>query len=273
MALAGLYWCGRNHRLLTRPTRRMVAENVRPIFAIAWPAILTNVATPVGNAYITAALAPFGDEAVAAWAVIGRVIPVAFGPLFALTGAVGPIFGQNLGARKFDRLRTTLRDSLLLILIYVLAVWIIMALGREAIASGFGLTAAGRSIVEFFCLVSAGSFMFLGALFVSNAAFNNLGAPLFSTVFNWGRATLGTIPFVWAGARLMGPNGVILGQSVGFRCLRHRRNGVRLPAAGEDPRIRQCDAAGPCAASGGGGDAAPVLPPGCGRHRPVILAA
>ncbi|WP_043879440.1 MATE family efflux transporter [Azorhizobium caulinodans] len=215
MAIAGLYWCGKHHRLLTRPTRRMIAENFRPIASIAWPAILTNVATPVGNAYVTSALAPFGDEAVAAWAVIGRVIPVAFGPLFALTGAVGPIFGQNLGAGRYDRLRTTLRDSLLLILCYVLLVWLAMALGRGSIASGFGLTDAGRGIVEFFCLVSAGSFMFLGALFVSNAAFNNLGAPLFSTLFNWGRATLGTVPFAWAGGQLMGPNGVILGQSLG----------------------------------------------------------
>lgn len=215
MAGAGLYWCARRHRLLVRPTLAMLVEQVRPISAIAIPAILTNVATPVGNAYVTSALAPYGDGAVAAWAVIGRIIPVAFGPLFALTGAVGPIFGQNIGAGRFDRLRMTLKDSLLLTLAYVGTVWVILALGRNGISAVFGLTAEGQGIVAFFCLFSAGSFMFLGALFVSNAAFNNLGAPLLSTGFNWGRATLGTIPFVWAGGRLMGPDGVILGQSLG----------------------------------------------------------
>ncbi len=215
MAVVGLTWCARRHRLLVAPTWAMLTEQIRPISGIAVPAILTNIATPVGNAYVTAALAPFGDGAVAAWAVIGRIIPVAFGPLFALTGAVGPIFGQNMGAGRFDRLRATLKDSLILTLAYVGTVWVILALGRNLIPSVFGLTAEGQGIVSFFCLVSAGSFMFLGALFVSNAAFNNLGAPLLSTVFNWGRATLGTIPFVWAGGRLMGPDGVILGQSLG----------------------------------------------------------
>jgi len=49
---------------------------------------------------------------------------------------------------------------------------------------------------------------------VANAAFNNLGHPLLSTLFNWGRATLGTIPFVTLGAR-HGPPGILLGQAAG----------------------------------------------------------
>jgi hypothetical protein len=48
-------------------------------------------------------------------------------------------------------------------------------------------------------------------LFAANAAFNNLDYAFLSTLFNWGRATLGTIPFVTLGAHYMGPEGVILG--------------------------------------------------------------
>jgi hypothetical protein len=53
-----------------------------------------------------------------------------------------------------------------------------------------------------------------GALFVANAAFNNLGYPVLSTVFNWGRASLGTIPFVTYGA-YFGPVGLLVGQAAG----------------------------------------------------------
>jgi hypothetical protein len=49
---------------------------------------------------------------------------------------------------------------------------------------------------------------------VANAAFNNLGHPLLSTAFNWGRATLGNIPFVTIGAH-WGPRGVLIGQALG----------------------------------------------------------
>ena len=58
------------------------------------------------------------------------------------------------------------------------------------------------------------AFFFVGALFVANTAFNNLGRPLLSTGFNWARATLGTIPFAWYGSQ-WGPIGVLAGQAAG----------------------------------------------------------
>ncbi|WP_041782449.1 MATE family efflux transporter [Ancylobacter novellus] len=215
MAAYGLYAVVRVHGLAERPSLKGLLTDLAPLSAIAVPAILTNVATPVGNAYVTYALAPHGDAAVAAWAVIGRLIPVAFGPLFALTGAIGPVIGQNVGALRYDRVRQAIRDSLKLTLGYVLLVWLVMALARHPIATVFGLSPEGEALVEFFCLFAAGAYIFFGALFVANAAFNNLGAPLLSTLFNWGRATLGTIPFVWAGGHFFGAIGVIAGQALG----------------------------------------------------------
>jgi Na+-driven multidrug efflux pump len=45
----------------------------------------------------------------------------------------------------------------------------------------------------------------------ANAAFNNLGMPLLSTLFSWGRATLGTIPLAFVGAHYAGPKGALVG--------------------------------------------------------------
>ena len=69
-------------------------------------------------------------------------------------------------------------------------------------------------MVRAFCSWLCASFFFAGALFVANAAFNNLGRPLWSTGFNWARATLGTIPFAWWGAQY-GPVQVLAGQAAG----------------------------------------------------------
>ncbi len=66
---------------------------------IALPAILTQFATPIGQAYVTRAMAAFGEDAVAGMAIVGRMTPVAFGVIFALSGAIGPIIGQNFGRR------------------------------------------------------------------------------------------------------------------------------------------------------------------------------
>ena len=50
---------------------------------------------------------------------------------------------------------------------------------------------------------------------MANTAFNNLGFPILATVFNWGRATLGTIPFVTLGAHRWGPEGGYAGVIAG----------------------------------------------------------
>ena len=203
------------HGLIRMPGRRRLLAMFRPFFAIGLPAVLTQVATPVGNAYVTAQIARFGDDAVAGWAIIGRLTPLAFGVIFALSGAVGPILGQNFGARRYDRLISTMRDSLMVTIVYVLVVWGLLAVFAGPIATLFGATGEARELVIFFCYFAAGSFLFNGAIFVASAAFNNLGYPTYSTVFNWGRSTLGVIPFVWLGAQLYGAEGVIAGWGLG----------------------------------------------------------
>jgi len=211
----GIYGSHFVHRLVALPNRERLVAAAGPFFAIGVPAVLTQVATPVGNAYVTAEIARFGDSAVAGWAIIGRIIPVAFGVIFALSGAVGPIIGQNFGARRFDRLTSTVRDSLTVTIVYVLALWALLALFSGPIAALFGAAGLARELIIFFCLFVAGSFLFDGAIFVSSAAFNNLGYPAYSTVFNWGRSTLGVIPFAWAGAHYFGAEGVLAGRGLG----------------------------------------------------------
>ena len=158
---------------------------------------------------------PFGDQAVAASAIIGRVIPVAFGMIFALAGSVGPIIGQNYGARKFDRVKQTLNNGLMFSAVYTTITSILLFIFRHHIAEAFNASGRTVDLVVYFCTFIAISWAFAGALFVSNAAFNNLGRPNLSTWFNWGRATLGTIPFATAGAWMAGPEGILIGTAIG----------------------------------------------------------
>jgi putative MATE family efflux protein len=215
MVLAGAYGLVRVHHLFAWPSMAFVTREFRPFMAIGLPAVLTQIATPVGNTYVTATMAAFGDDAVAGWAVIQRIIPVAFGLLFAMSGAIGPIIGQNFGAQRFDRVQSTLRDALKLTLVYVLAIWVVLAVFGGPIADLFRATPEARGLIVFFCIFVAGSFLFNGALFVANAAFNNLGYAFYSTALNWGRSTLGVIPFVWLGQRWYGAQGAMAGYGLG----------------------------------------------------------
>lgn len=192
-----------------------IVRDLRPISAIAIPAMLANVATPVGSAYVTRAMAEFGDAAVAGMAIIGRVTPIAFALIFAMSGAIGPIIGQNFGAGKHDRVRASFNSSMVLILIYVFPVVTVLYFLRIPIADMFNATGVARDLIFLFCGPLSLTWIFTGVIFVANAAYNNLGHPFYSTWVNWGRNTLGIIPFVYFGAQFWGAEGVLIGQMMG----------------------------------------------------------
>lgn len=210
----GLHGVWKVHQLLGPVERGRISTDALTLARVSGPAVLTNLATPVGAAFVTHSVAQFGASAVAGQATIDRVTPVAFGLIYALSGAVGPILSQNLGARQFDRVREGMRASMWFMLVAVAAAWLLLALLQGLLTRAFALEGVSAAMVHAFCTWLAASFFFAGALFVANAAFNNLGKPLWSTGFNWARATLGTIPFAWWGAHY-GPVEVLAGQAAG----------------------------------------------------------
>jgi Na+-driven multidrug efflux pump len=72
-----------------------------------------------------------------------------------------------------------------------------------------------RDLLYLFCGPICLLFFFNGAIFMANAACNNLGKPFTSTLINWGRHTVGTVPFAWFFAKYWGAQGVLMGQAVG----------------------------------------------------------
>lgn len=214
MAGLALYFAVWRHELLARPSPVLLIRHGPPLLRVALPAIVTQMATPFGNFLLTGIIASYGDASVAAWAVINRLTVVAFGGLFSLSGAIGGIFGQNFGARQFERLRRTYRDALLFCLACAGVVWLILLALSGQIAAGFGLMGPAEVVLRAFTHVGALSFTLGGMLFVSNAAFNTLGRPLWASAFSWLREGL----LMWpAAVWLSGPfaaQGVVYAQAL-----------------------------------------------------------
>ena len=202
------------HDLAARPSLANVRK-VAPDFAIiALPAVATQLSTPFGNYIATGFIAQFGDGAVAGWAVVGRLTVLAFGGVFALSGAVGGIFGQNYGAGQMDRVRSTFKNALVYNTAYIALAWAVLWALRDVAIGVFALGPVGAEVVHAFTNLAAGGFVFTGVLFVSNAAFNNLGRPLWSTGFNWLRDGVLMFPLCWFMAGWLGAEGVVYGQAL-----------------------------------------------------------
>lgn len=215
MFFFGIYKVLRVYQLRSKPTIRTVRRDWQELSSIAIPSVLTNLATPIGIAFVTASMAQFGVAAVAGNAIISRLQMVAFVGLYALSSVVGPIAGQNWGARQFSRVDDVLRDSIRFVLIYCVIVCSVLALTTHWIIAVFQASDDAATLIRWFTYGVSLMFIFNGITFATNALFNNLGAPKASTVFNVAKATLFTIPFVWVGAQVGGAPGILVGQGIG----------------------------------------------------------
>lgn len=203
------------HRLPAITSLRLLHTDLPAIARVAGPAILTNLATPIGGSIVLRTMSQYGDSAVAGAAIMGRISPVAFAAVFALSGAVGPIIGQNAGAGNYTRVRRALLDALCCNLFYVLFVWLILWLLADAIVAAFSATAEAEQLIRFAVTWLPGGMAFTGMLFVANASFNNLHRAHLATILNFCRTLLGTIPLVWLGSRWFGAPGVMAGDVLG----------------------------------------------------------
>lgn len=210
-----LYPAMRQYSAFSLPQPQCVMRDAGIATRIAIPAVLATIATPVGSAIVTREMAKYGTDAVAGMAVISRIIPVVFSVVLALSGAIGPIIGQNFGAGRMDRVRETFLDGIKFVALYVILASALLFLLRAPIADLFDATGKTRALVYLFCGPLALASFFNGVIFVSNASFNNLGHPGYSTWVNWGRHTLGTWPLAVAGGAAWGAEGVLIGQAAG----------------------------------------------------------
>lgn len=87
-------------------------------------------------------------------------------------------------------------------------------LASQQVSLWFSLDPAGNDVLYAFTHFGAGGFILIGALMVSNAAFNALGKPLWSTFTNWLRDGVLTLPAgIWL-TGMFGATGVIYAQTL-----------------------------------------------------------
>lgn len=211
MVLVGLHGVLSVHRFLMKPTFWLLRRDLRAILEIYVPAMLTQLATPIGNAYVTFAIAPYGDSAVSALAVVTRIVPVAFGVVFSLSGAIGPIIGQNFGANRPDRVMASFHNALIFAIGYVALTSVLLFIAKAPIAAVFNASAEATILIAFFCTWVGPTWLFAGFQYVANASFNNLGKPQYSTLFNWAKSVVGMVPLVTLGTWLGAAQGGLAG--------------------------------------------------------------
>jgi putative MATE family efflux protein len=137
---------------------------------------------------------PFGAAAQAGFGIGGRILQACFLPVVALGFAVGPVAGQNFGARKAQRVRQTFRDAAILagsaMLILATVVWVF----AESMIRVFSTDAEVVSVgVEYLHIIGV-TFVASGIIFVSSSMFQAMGNTIPSLISSAARIVIIAVP-------------------------------------------------------------------------------
>jgi putative MATE family efflux protein len=193
---------------------KVILDSWKHMLAIGIPAMVTNAIIPLSSAIVVAMLAGYGTDAVAGFGIAMRLEPTALIPFYALSAVSSPFFGQNYGARQFDRLLEARRAIMRFSLGFGLVLAIVMSLLAEPLAGLFTDSETIRTVAVEYIRIVSWSWGAYGIVMSVNASFNGSGRPLPSVFISSTRVIFIFLPLAFAGRWLFGLNGIFAASTI-----------------------------------------------------------
>ncbi len=219
--LFGLFYINRRYPdIAIRPfCRRFDRTLFRQIMEIGLPAGIQMSLVSVGAMVVMSKINSYGKEFTAGYNVGYRLDQLAFLPVQGLSSAVTAFVGQNIGARRLNRVRRGIRVTLIAAVIWSAVMLVLIPLG-PALVSVFSDTPAviQAGTVYLKCIMP---FYFLfSVMFCLNNAMRGAGDSLFAMLDVLFSLILVRVPAVYWIANHYGPDymyyGIGVGWTVGF---------------------------------------------------------
>ena len=184
----------------------------KQVLHVGLPAIASNLIAPVSSALVTALVSTYGQEAVAAYGLAGRIEALVIVLLMALGGATAPYVGQNYGAKKFDRLVNGFKFSARFALFYAIFCIVFLYFASTTILGVFTDNEDVIRLAMIQLLICPWGYGFLGIASICNGSFNAFGRPLPAMTISISRTLVIYVPLAYALAHYLGFQGIFIAQ-------------------------------------------------------------
>ena len=175
--LGTIYFMNQRLNMLSyeKPTLSEIKSSWIDILHVGIPAAATNTIIPIATAIITAMLAKYGPEAVAGFGVASRIESVVLVMFYSLSAIIGPFIGQNLSAKKSERIYLALKQCSVFCLIFGLIISCFLIAFRNSLPLLFSQNVTVINSASLFLLMAPISYGAYGVVMTMNAAFNGMG--------------------------------------------------------------------------------------------------
>ena len=208
--LVAIYALAFRERILTAqiPRMREIWLSWREILHVGIPNAGARMIIPLGQGVITRVVASYGAAAVAGFGVATRMEFFSLAALNALSSVIGPFVGQNIGARKFDRVRTAFTTSRHFSLYVGFGLFFAYLLSADKIAALFNKDPLVISTTALYLRIVSFAYAAQGFYLVVSAGLNVLKRPFLATGLSMLELFGLAIPLVLFGSRHFGIPGI-----------------------------------------------------------------
>ena len=184
----------------------------KQVLHVGLPAIASNLIAPLSAAFVTALVSTYGQEAVAAYGLAGRIEALVIVLLMALGGATAPYVGQNYGAKKYERLVDGFKFSARFALFYAVFCIAFLYFFSGPILSVFTTNEDVIRLAMLQLLICPWGYGFLGVASICNGSFNAFGRPLPAMTISISRTLVVYVPLAYMLAHYLGFQGIFIAQ-------------------------------------------------------------
>jgi putative MATE family efflux protein len=126
---------------LQRGLRHFDGAICKTMLKIGVPTAVQQSIVSVGNVFMQRLVNGFGETCIAAFSAGTRINNFVFVPIIGFQSALANFAGQNVGARRFDRVKRGYRTSLIMSLSITIAICVALFAFAPYVVTIFGLTA------------------------------------------------------------------------------------------------------------------------------------
>jgi len=183
------------------------------IGSIAVPAALGNAVNPIGITLVTGLIAGYGEPVVAGFGVATRIETFVAIPMLAMSAAIGPVAGQNYGARKYSRVVAAHSLSYMFCVGWSLLMAAALWLAAEPLAAVFSDGDQVRDTITSYLNIVTISLAGYGITVVAAGGLNAIGRPLLGLSIYLIRTAGLYVPVAWLLSRNQDATTVFVGMS------------------------------------------------------------
>lgn len=187
------------------PSKTIYAE----VLKIGIPVLLFQLLASTAMGSINTAAKPYGDFAVAAMGAVIRIMTVVTYVVFGFLKGFQPFAGYNYGAKKYKRLKKSIRLCMIWSTVFCIVAAIVLFIFADPIVSLFGTDIEMAGIAAKALRLNAVLFITFGFQMVYASLYLAIGKSLVGSVLSLSRQGIFFFPLVMVLPHIMGLTGVV----------------------------------------------------------------